>query len=153
MCLMEIFLQGLDTTFLLHYYCTVFMTGLIWTIQLVHYPSFGFVKEERYREFQHFHMRRITYIVGPLMILEVLTGALIMFKNYQNTPYVIAAILLALIWLNTAFLNVPIHNQLMSKGDEGLFKKLVLSNWPRTILWTVRSLILTYIYLTNSLNS
>lgn len=153
MCLMEIFLQGLDITFLLHFYCTVFMTGLIWTIQIVHYPSFGFVKEERYREFQYFHMRRITYIVAPLMILELLSGALIMFKNYQNTPYVIACFLLLLIWLNTAFLNVPIHNRLMSKGDEILFKKLVLSNWPRTVLWTLRSICLTYIYLTRSLNS
>lgn len=150
---MNVLIQGLDITFLFHFYCTVFMTGLIWTIQIVHYPSFGFVKEERYREFQHFHMRRITFIVGPLMLIELLTGALILFKNYQHIPYVVSVVLLALIWLNTAILNVPIHNKLLSEGDEGLFKKLVLSNWPRTILWSVRSLILSYIYLTNSLNS
>lgn len=153
MCLMNVLIQGLDITFLFHFYCTVFMTGLIWTIQIVHYPSFGFVKEERYREFQHFHMRRITFIVGPLMLIELLTGALILFKNYQHIPFVVSVVLLALIWLNTAILNVPIHNKLLSEGDEGLFKKLVLSNWPRTILWSVRSLILSYIYLTNSLNS
>ena len=150
---MEVLVQGLDVTFLFHFYCTVFMAGLIWTIQIVHYPSFGFVKEDRYREFQHFHMSRITYIVGPLMIIEVLTGALVLYKNYTNIPYVISVVLLALIWLNTAFLNVPIHNKLLSKGDEGLFKQLVLSNWPRTILWSIRSFLISYIYLTNSLNS
>lgn len=150
---MEVLVQGLDITFLFHFYCTVFMTGLIWTIQIVHYPSFGFVKEDRYREFQHFHMRRITYIVAPLMLIELFTGALVLYKNYQHSLFVTSIILLALIWLNTAFLNVPIHNKLISKGDEGLFKKLVLSNWPRTILWSIRSFILSYVYLTNSLNS
>ena len=47
------------------------LVGLIWTIQVVHYPSFSYVDNDHYIDFQHFHMRAITYIVMPLMLFEL----------------------------------------------------------------------------------
>ena len=47
------------------------MVGVIWVIQLVHYPSFHFINKKDYEQFQDFHMKRITYIVMPTMLIEL----------------------------------------------------------------------------------
>jgi hypothetical protein len=48
--------------------------------------------------------------------------------------------MVVLIFLNTFFLNVPIHRKLLSRKDIKLIDQLVMSNWPRTLLWTIRSI-------------
>ena len=47
------------------------LVGLIWTIQLVHYPSFSFVAEDHFLEFHRHHTRSITWVVMPLMLVEL----------------------------------------------------------------------------------
>jgi hypothetical protein len=47
------------------------LLSLIWIVQLVHYPSFQFIDANRFISFQHFHMQSITYVVAPLMFLEL----------------------------------------------------------------------------------
>jgi hypothetical protein len=46
------------------------MFGVIWVIQLVHYPLMRKVPTAAFGEFEAEHQRRITYVVGPLMALE-----------------------------------------------------------------------------------
>ena len=48
------------------------MTGLIWTIQLVHYPTFDHVADDHFADFAKFHASRISLIVLPAMIVELL---------------------------------------------------------------------------------
>ena len=48
---------------ILHLIATSVMVGVIWVIQLVHYPSFHFVELKQYTTFQRFHMARISYVV------------------------------------------------------------------------------------------
>ena len=57
------------------------LTGLIWTVQLVHYPSFQFIEKDSFVEFEKFHQRKISILVIPLMILEVLLS----FYNLFNS--------------------------------------------------------------------
>ena len=64
---------------LLHFVCCLFMTGLIFYVQIVHYPSFSFVSEKRFRDFHHFHVRRTSYVVMPVMLAELVTGALLLW--------------------------------------------------------------------------
>lgn len=144
---MRFFEQGLDIFIILHLFATFSMCGIIWMVQLVHYPSFKYVEESKYRDFQYFHMGRITFVVGPLMLIELISLALIMFTMFKNMYFLISSVMLLLIWLNTALWNVPLHNKLLSQKSDEVIDKLVLSNWPRTILWSGRCILLVLYFL------
>ena len=66
---------------------TLPLVGLIWTIQLVHYPLFELV---------------------------------------------------AIIWVSTALIQVPCHNRLVDGFHQPSHRRLVDSNWIRTIAWSLR---------------
>ena len=121
------------------------MVGVIWVIQLVHYPSFRFTDREKYVSFQIFHMRSISFIVVPVMILEFLSGLLlVLYHSNQESLLRISFILLLIIWLVTALFFAQIHQKLSKGYDETLVRKLVSFNWIRTLLWTIRTIIITY---------
>lgn len=132
-----------------HYISTVFMCGLIWLVQLVHYPYFKYVSEEDFVIAQNFHMKYITIIVMPIMLIELFTGIYLLVSPiaevFQGIIFVNFA-LLVLIWLSTHFLSVPLHNKLTIGKNEGLINDLTKSNWPRTILWTGRTILLSYLF-------
>ncbi len=130
---------------LAHVGATVFLAGLIWTIQLVHYPLFRYVGADAFIGYQTQHMNAITLLVGPVMLIELLTGFLLIgvVSAGGNVPFspLLAWIgmgLIGVIWLSTAFINVPQHSQLMGGFDDAVHRALVASNWIRTITWTAR---------------
>lgn len=127
----------------IHLFSTLFMTGLIWLVQMVHYPSFKFVDEKLYTDFQLFHMNKITVVVLPMMLMELFSLLLLSYLNL-TTPFIICLILLGLIWMNTFFWNVPLHQKLVKQKDNETINRLVISNWPRTILWSVKSIYLVF---------
>ena len=121
------------------------MVGVIWVIQLVHYPSFRFTDKEKYVSFQIFHMRNISFIVVPVMILEFLSGLLlVLYHSNHESLLRISFILLLIIWLVTALFFAQIHQKLSKGYDETLVRNLVSLNWIRTLLWTIRTIIITY---------
>lgn len=127
---------------LLHTASAWALTGLIWTIQLVHYPLFAEVAEARFRAFEESHQWRITLIVAPLMLAELGTAVLLLWLGYADRWFVAALFPLALIWLSTAMIQVPLHNQLARGFDTQAHRKLVRSNWLRTLSWSARGLLL-----------
>ena len=127
--------------FYLHLVATSTMIGVIWVIQLVHYPSFHYIDRSRYELFQDFHMRNISWIVFPLMSFELITGILLLYSpifGYNNKLFFISMILLALIWLLTGTLFISIHKNLSKGFNKDIINKLVHLNWLRTILWSLR---------------
>lgn len=118
------------------------MTGLIWTIQVLHYPAFAFIKDDQFTFFHQRHTRNITFIVVPIMTLEFLTSGALLVLSPREIFFRINFVLLICIWASTAFLSVPIHNRLSNSSNLVLMKKLVLTNWPRTILWSLRLIML-----------
>ena len=125
----------------LHIVSTSIMIGVIWVIQLVHYPSFYYIDRSRYELFQDFHMRNISWIVFPIMSVELITGILLIqppIFGHSNKLFFISMILLALIWLLTATLFISIHKNLSKGFNKDIINKLVNLNWLRTILWTLR---------------
>ena len=117
------------------------LVGLIWTIQVVHYPLMSRVGEARFAEYQREHMRRITWLVGPLMLAEVgLALALWMRAATPNEERLgwIGALLLLVIWGATAAFSVPAHGRLEAGFDENAHARLVATNWIRTGAWTLR---------------
>ena len=129
---------------ILHLIATSVMVGVIWVIQLVHYPSFHFVELKQYTTFQRFHMARISYVVIPAMLTELFTLILIVFSMDQIDTLVLAsAILLIFIWLMTAVFFSGVHQKLTLGYEQPVVDKLVKLNWGRTLLWTLRLLLIS----------
>ncbi len=120
------------------------MVGVIWVIQLVHYPSFKFVKEERFGFFEYFHSLRISWIVVPIMLVELATAVLMVYfaPEIFRTKTEFLLLVLVIIWAATFFLSAPIHKKLHSIFERKLIRKLVSTNWIRTFFWTARGLVL-----------
>lgn len=127
-----------ESVLLVHAAVTLFMTGVIWTIQLVHYPSFGFAGPERFSAFHRAHLERITLVVAPAMLLELAASLAVAFFTNGAARWVGLG-LLASIWLSTALVQVAQHEALGRGYDAGVIDALVRGNWLRTVAWTLRA--------------
>lgn len=123
------------------------LAALIWVIQVVHYPSFRFVDESRFSSFHSFHSKSISYLVMPLMLVELVVTATLIFKLPSNLLVLTSSLLLAVIWASTFLLSVPCHNSLRKKHDPKIIEKLIKTNWIRTILWTTKMIMAVYLYI------
>ena len=131
--------------FLVNLVLSFIAVGLIWTIQLVHYPSMRFIPKEKFLAYHKFHSLRISLIAMPLMIIELITSFLLLYQNFNNVIqkiFLINFVLVVLIWLSTFLIQVPLHNVLSKEKNSKIISKLILSNWFRTILWTARSILM-----------
>lgn len=122
----------------LHSAATWALAGLIWTIQLVHYPLFAQVGRDSFKAYHQRHTTQITWVVAPLMFLELLTAAaLVMFGN--RDPWLLASLVpLAFNWLSTWRVQIPLHDKLAAGFDAQAHQRLVSTNWWRTAAWTSR---------------
>lgn len=132
--------------YLAHLAAALFMTGLIWFVQVVHYPLFARVGAEGYATYQNAHMRLTTLVVGPPMLWELATAVALLAGGrpaWFSSRWAWANLaLLGVIWLSTAFLQSPTHAKLTAGFQAAPHLFLVRSNWLRTALWSGRSLIL-----------
>lgn len=128
-----------------HAVSTCFMAGVIWIIQVVHYPLFGMVGRDGFAAYERAHAARITPVVGTAMLIEAAcTGLLLLAlgdlaaRGVPRWMPIVGAVLLACIWLSTFAVQVPLHGQLGQGFDEAAHDALVRSNWIRTVGWTLR---------------
>tara|TARA_B100001250_G_scaffold398865_1_gene407628 strand:+ start:812 stop:1213 length:402 start_codon:yes stop_codon:yes gene_type:complete len=128
---------------LIHIISTSIMVGVIWTIQLVHYPSFNFINQKDYIKFQNFHMNQISLIVMPIMGIELFTGLIIIFLEIKNgLMFHFSISILFLIWLITGIIFSRLHQKLTMGYQPLIINKLIKMNWLRTFLWTFRLFLL-----------
>lgn len=139
----QAFGMPLKTLLLLNVGSTLFLTGLIWTIQVVHYPLFAGVGAEQFLAYHARHNTLITLVVMPVMLFEIGTaGLLALGARPEGLPAWAAWAGFGLVlgvWASTFFLQVPMHNALFSGFDAGAHRFLVQSNWLRTALWSLKS--------------
>ena len=127
---------------LVHAASTLFMTGLIWFVQIVHYPLSAAVGSEAFVAYQQAHMERTSWVVGPPMLVEAAAAVLMCWRLPRGVPPELAWLglgLLVLVWISTAVFQVPLHTTLLLGHDDATISKLVRSNWVRTVLWSLRS--------------
>lgn len=130
----------LTVVLLLHISSTSMMTGLIWFVQIVHYPLMARVGEDSFVDYEEAHTRATTLVVGPLMLIELLT-AVYLLRLVDQVGWVLPIFglaVLALIWTSTAFIQVPCHRALTRGFDRSIHRRLVRTNWIRTSLWSLR---------------
>ena len=128
-----------ELIFLINTFASFFMTGLIWIVQLVHYPSFHYVGEDNFKAFQLHHVNSIDKIVIPVMVSELATSFGLAWADGFLSLNAIGFYLVILIWASTGLFSVPAHTKLESSKDDQAIKKLVSTNWFRTILWSLKS--------------
>ena len=130
----------MPSVFHLHYATTWALVGLIWTIQMVHYPLFAQVGPAHFVAYHRRHTREITLVFGPLMLAELVTAALLVLEGNRD-PWLLASLpLLALIWISTGFVQIPLHNTLTTGFDAHAHRRLVTTNWWRTAAWSARGI-------------
>lgn len=126
---------------------TWFMTGLIWFVQLVHYPLMSNVGSESFARYHLEHRRRTTWVVGPPMLIEGVTAVALVFRPPGAVPpwqVWLALGLVATIWLSTATLQVPRHTRLTDRFEVAAHRGLVAGNWIRVVAWSARSVLLLH---------
>ncbi|WP_263375251.1 hypothetical protein [Granulicella aggregans] len=144
-----------DILFLAQFAATLFMTGLIWFVQIVHYPLFASVhahtSSDAFRTYENSHANRTSFVVFPPMAVELLTALAALFPRLRpaflsQTAAITSAVLVLAIWASTGLLQVPLHNRLAANPTAATIRSLVLSNWLRTALWTARAILLTNVF-------
>ena len=127
---------------------TAVMFGAIWIVQLLVYPSFedvaASVSPEAWRRFHARHTGRITWIVGPAMLVEA-CAALWLLITLPSQIWVVLNVLgaglIALVWVVTIIVSSIHHSRLSNEPNLEIAHRLVQWNWVRTIAWTSRLLI------------
>ena len=112
---------------------------LIWLVQLIIYPGFHRISPEEFVAYHRWYVIRISSVVLPLMLAElILTVWWVLSDNYSAVS-VSAGVLILIVWLSTFLLQVPIHNQLKTGKEEVLIRRLVTTNWIRTVAWNLKA--------------
>lgn len=127
-----------------HLVATAAMVGLIWFVQVVHYPLFAAVGSSGFVEYERLHQRRTSLVVGPLMAAE---GGTAVWLAIAPPPGVsrlwplIGLAVLGVIHASTVILQVPQHTALSGGYDSARLHRLVRTNWVRTAGWSLRCVI------------
>lgn len=122
---------------LVHAAATWYMVGLIWFVQVVHYPLFAAVGEKEFPDYEVEHARLTTFVVLPPMVLELLSS-LWLWRLAPSPGTGAGALLVVFLWLSTLLVQSPIHGRLTLCFDPELWGRLVSSNRWRTLAWSLR---------------
>lgn len=135
-------------TFLAQLAATLYMTGLIWMVQVVHYPLFAKVGADAFPAYHHLHVARISPVVMVPMLVELGAAALLLADRPSWMPAWAAGVgvaLIAVAWGSTFFFSVPAHDALGRGLDPAAVQRLVATNWIRLAAWTARSGLLLWL--------
>ena len=116
---------------------------LIWLVQIIIYPGFRHIPSGAFVAYHRWYTLKITALVLPLMIGEIIfLGVWWWTSAGQTLPYV-ATLAVAVVWLSTFKLQVPIHKRLQHGKDKSLIRRLVTTNWIRTAGWSLKAGVVT----------
>jgi len=126
---------------LAHAAATLFMMGLIWFVQIVHYPLFDATGSAEFSAYERRHTALTSWVVGPPMLVEAVTTLLLFWFRPTDVPIWqlwTGLVFLGVLWLSTLLVQVPCH-EILSQGFESLaHRRLVYTNWVRTAAWSLR---------------
>lgn len=120
------------------------MAGLIWFVQIVHYPLFSSVGEHGFARYAERHRARTTVVVAPLMLAELACAALVVLLPGAPVAGSLAwagGALVLIVWGLTFFVAVPLHARLDRGYDAPAHRLLVATNWLRTLAWSGRAVL------------
>lgn len=127
------------------------MVGMIWVIQVLHYPSLGKAgkltyntgNEAIYDALQSQHVDRIgnllviPWLAEGLTLLAILWIAFLRSEYLKRLPALINGVAMAIILAISGFWSAPAHGKLLDRFDPDVYDRLMTANFIRTIAWTV----------------
>jgi hypothetical protein len=128
-----------------HVAITWMIVGLIWVIQIIVYPQFLRVGAAEFRIYHFSHCLRIGLMIGPMFLTELGTAAWLFYEGLRSTPFLISLAMFPIICLSTAIWQAPMHTRLANGRDDAVIRRLVLTNWVRTLAWSARGICLCFI--------
>ena len=130
-----------DAVLVLHATAASYMTGLIWFVQVAHYPLFPRVGTDAFVAYERSYTPRVGVVVMPVMLAELaLSGWLWWAAPPELAPWPLLGLaLLAVVWASTFLLQVPCHRALSTRADLAVMRRLVRTNWLRTVAWSLRA--------------
>lgn len=110
---------------------------LIWMTQLIVYPAFLQMTEEKLHQWHKTYNNMITVLVAPLMFAQL---GLVLWQLVQEASiYTLASTLFVVAaWALTFLQAVPLHRKI-AEGNaiHSSARKLVQVNWLRTLVWSL----------------
>jgi hypothetical protein len=129
----------------IHLLTTFAMVGLIWFVQIVHYPMMASFDRQNFPAHEKEHCDRTGWVVVPLMLGEIFTFALLLLEGFRSNAFLLSGLLLGVIWASTFLLQVPLHRTLLQGWNDKAHRQLVATNWIRTVAWTGRAMLLSWL--------
>ena len=129
---------------LANFAATAVMMGVIWFVQWVHYPLLATVSVDRAVETAVNHQRRTGQVLAIPMAAEGVTTLWLLTSRPDAVSLVLpwlGAVLLAVALGSTVFVSVPLHAKMATNPTADVGQRLVVTNWPRTIAWTARTVV------------
>jgi heme/copper-type cytochrome/quinol oxidase subunit 4 len=139
-----------QAVYFIHLFLAIFLCGVIWFVQTVHYPLFRRIGDYEFTDYHRRHTRFTGVLVGPAMVAELLTAiALVLMAPgiFSQWQFAVSLGLLALIWISTFLVQMPLHRQIRSESYPLLLRRLVKTNWIRTVGWSGRALLLSWLWM------
>ena len=119
-------------------FSNIYLIAISIMVQFIIYPSFKNYSESTFKSFHSAYTKKMLFIVGPIMILELLSTLYLVIKKTFFFPTSIVT----LIWLITFFLIVPVHQSLNSSFNIRSHKKLLRLNFLRSTFWVLKLLLI-----------
>lgn len=130
------------------------LVTLIWMVQIIIYPSFLYYGNRDLSRWHPVYTGKITVIVAPLMIAQLVLAAYVLVVNSAYTVTEITTLTLICInWLLTMLVFIPLHQKIdQNAGNQQTQQRLVNFNWIRVALFCLVFIIhftAFYLYIDN----
>ena len=113
------------------------MCVVLWLVQLVIYPSFLRVEPSELIAWHKAYTFRVSFVILPLMLGQLVIAILSVWEDPSILEWV-AFTFVMVCWILTFFVSVPLHRKIEQNDiTRETRQKLITTNWPRTILWSV----------------
>ncbi len=125
---------------------TLYMTGIIWSMQVLEYPLFAKVGHDEFLSYHAAHNRTLPFLVILPSVLVLVSAVLLLWIRPSSIPLWSVVLVIGLnvaVLISTAVGQAPLHAKLDREGFSAeVISTLVRSNWIRTALWTINALLL-----------
>ena len=135
----------IDTLYFIQIVCNSYLVSLVFMTQFITYPTFLHIDKDKFSEYHRKYVNNISFIVAPVMLIELLTLLLIAYFS-KDFLIIKSLILLLVIWLTTFFIMIPSHNRISKSFNIKEINRLINYNWVRTILWSFKLLLIIFLY-------
>lgn len=129
-----------DVVLIAHVVSTWTMVGVIWFVQVVHYPLLAVVPVESASSVALDHQRRTGWVVAAPMAIEGVTTLMLLAMVPAGVAWFVpwlAGVPLAVALGTTVLVSVPLHERMARDPDDQVGRRLVRTNWVRTVAWSV----------------